>query len=142
MSKVTCIVGNGNGGFYSCLIEPQRVSKETSQTNTLIPSFSSLFLNHLEPQSSKTKFLLPMLWDNLCQNSCILNVLQRVGKSLPLCAYPRIHFHLYQTYYRGEVSLCCYVSAYPRSHLFQESTFHYGRVLLLPVGRLREAVAL
>ena len=47
----------------------------------------SLLLNHLEPQSSKTKLLLPiipidivayaftLLLDNLCRNSCIKTVL-------------------------------------------------------------------
>ena len=55
MSKVVM----GNGGFYGCLIEPRRVSvwwKETAQTRVFLLSLS-LLLNHLEPQSSKTKFV-------------------------------------------------------------------------------------
>ena len=75
----------GNGGFYGCLIEPQVVSawwKETAQALVFLLS-RSLLLNHLEPQSTKTKLLLPimpivfveyafiLLWDSICQNSCI-----------------------------------------------------------------------
>ena len=75
----------GNDGFYSCLSEPQGVStwwKETAQTHVFVHS-CSLLLNHLKPQSSKAKLLLPImpigivantstpLWDNLCRNSCI-----------------------------------------------------------------------
>ena len=73
------------GGFYSCLSEVQGVSawcKETAQTRVFVLS-RSLLVNHLEPQSSKTKLLLPimaigiaaytftLLWDNLCRISCI-----------------------------------------------------------------------
>ena len=80
MSKVM-----GTGGFYVCLSEPQGVSawwKETGQTVVFVFS-RSLLLNHLEPQSSKAKLLLPIMpigivtyaftlsWDNLCRNSCI-----------------------------------------------------------------------
>ena len=83
MSKVIM----GNGGFYSCLSEPQGVLvwwKETAQTRAFMLS-RSLLLNHLKPQSSKAKLLLPimpigivayaftLLWDNLCRNSCIKN---------------------------------------------------------------------
>ena len=59
MSKVIM----GDGGFYSCLSEPQGVSawwKETAQTHVFVLS-RSLFLNHLEPQSRKTKLLLPII---------------------------------------------------------------------------------
>ena len=81
MSKVIM----GNGGFYSYLSEPQGVLawwKETPQTRVFVLS-RSLLLNHLKPQSSKAKLLLPimpisvvayaftLLWDNLCRNSCI-----------------------------------------------------------------------
>ena len=74
----------GNGGFYGCLSEPQGVSawwKETAQTRIILSR--SMLLNHLEPQSSKAKLLLPIMpigivayaftlsWDNLCRNSCI-----------------------------------------------------------------------
>ena len=78
----------GNGGFYGCLIELQGVSawwKGTTQTSVFLLS-RSLLLNHLdEPQSIKTKLLLPimpidivaytftLLWDNLCRNGCIWN---------------------------------------------------------------------
>ena len=80
MSKVIM----GNGGFYGCLIELQGVSawrKETAQTRVFLLS-RSLLLNHLEPQSSQIKLLLPimpidivayafrLLWDNLCRNNC------------------------------------------------------------------------
>ena len=75
----------GNGDFYVCLSKRQSVSarwKETGQTHVFVLS-RSLLLNHLEPQSSKTKLLLPIMpigivayaftlsWDNLCRNSCI-----------------------------------------------------------------------
>ena len=53
----------GNGGFCSCLIKPQGVSawwKETAQTRVFLLPFS-LLLNHFEPQSSKTKLLLPIM---------------------------------------------------------------------------------
>ena len=75
----------GNGGFYGCLIEPQGVSarlKVTAQTRVFQLS-RSVLLNHLEPQSSKTKLLLAIMpidivayaftlfWDNICRNSCI-----------------------------------------------------------------------
>ena len=75
----------GNGGFYGCLSEPQGVSawwKETAQTCVFLLS-RSLLLNHLKPESIKTKLSLPtmpigivayaftLLWDNLCRNSCI-----------------------------------------------------------------------
>ena len=81
MSKVVM----GNGGFYSCLSEVQGVSawcKETAQTRVFVLS-CSLLVNHLEPQSSKTKLLLPimaigiaaytftLLLDNLCRINCI-----------------------------------------------------------------------
>ena len=81
MSKVIM----GNGGFHGCLIEPQGVSawwKQTAQKHAF-PLSRSLLLNHFEPQSSKTKLLLPimpidiveyastLLWDNLCRNNCI-----------------------------------------------------------------------
>ena len=81
MSKVIM----GNGGFYSCLSEPQCVSawwKETAQTHVFVLSFS-LLLNRLEHQSSKAKLVLPIMpiaivayaftlsWDNLCRNSCV-----------------------------------------------------------------------
>jgi len=71
---------------HGCLIEVLVVSawwKETAQTRVFLLS-PSLLLNHREPQSSKAKFLLPIipisivmygvtpLWDNLCRNSCIL----------------------------------------------------------------------
>ena len=52
-------VDMGNGGFYGCLIEPQGVSawqKETAQAHVFL-LFCSLLLNHLEPQSSKAKFV-------------------------------------------------------------------------------------
>ena len=77
----------GNDGFYGCVIEPQGVSewrKESAQTRVFLLS-CSLLLNHLEPQSSKTKLLLPimqigiveyaitLLWD-LCQHSCMTEV--------------------------------------------------------------------
>ena len=73
----------GNEGFHGCLIEPQSVSawwKEKVQTRVFMLS-RSLLLNHLEPQSNKTKLLLPimpkgigtfafpLLCDNLCRNS-------------------------------------------------------------------------
>ena len=82
MSKVVM----GNGGFYGCLSEPQGVSgwwNETEQTRVFVLS-RSLLPNHFEPQSSKTKLLLPIMpigivaytftlsRDNLCRNSCIL----------------------------------------------------------------------
>ena len=84
MSKVIM----GNGGFYSCLSEPQCVSawwKETAQTHVFVLSFS-LLLNRLEHQSSKAKLVLPIMpiaivayaftlsRDNLCRNSCILGL--------------------------------------------------------------------
>ena len=53
----------GNGGFYGCLSEPEGVSawwKETAQTHVFVLS-RSLLLNHLEPQSIKTKLLLPTM---------------------------------------------------------------------------------
>ena len=53
----------GNEGFHGCLIEPQSVSawwKETAQARVFLLS-CSLLLNHLEPQSSKTKLLLPIM---------------------------------------------------------------------------------
>ena len=74
----------GNGGFYGCLIELQGVSawwKGTTQTSVFLLS-RSLLLNHLdEPQSIKTKLLLPimpidivaytftLLWENLCRRT-------------------------------------------------------------------------
>ena len=73
----------GNGDFYGCLSEPRGVSawrKETAQTRVFVLS-RSLLLDHLEPQWSKAKLLLPimpigivtyaftLLWDNLCRNS-------------------------------------------------------------------------
>ena len=75
----------GNGGFYGCLIESQGVSawlKETAQTRVFLLA-RPVLLNHLKPQSSKTKLLLPIMpigivacaftlvWDNLCRNSCM-----------------------------------------------------------------------
>ena len=75
----------GNGGFYGCLSETLGVSawlKETAQTHVLVLS-RPLLLYQLEPQSIKTKLLLPimpiginayvftLLWVNLCRNSCI-----------------------------------------------------------------------
>ena len=74
-----------NDGFYGCFIEPQGVSawwKEPAQTRVFLLS-RSLLLNHLKPQSSKTKLLLPIMpigivayvstlsWDNLSRNSFI-----------------------------------------------------------------------
>ena len=74
----------GKSGFYGCLIV-EGVSawwKEKGQTRVFILS-PSLLLNHLGPQSSKAKLLLPiipigistyrftLLLDNLCRNSCI-----------------------------------------------------------------------
>ena len=74
------------GDFYGCLSEPYGTSawgKETSQTHVNILC-RSLLLNCHKPQSSKAKLLLPkmpigivvyaftLLWDTLCQNSCIL----------------------------------------------------------------------
>ena len=47
----------GYGGFYSCLIEPRGITtwqKETTQTCVFLLSPFDV-LNHLEPQSSKTK---------------------------------------------------------------------------------------
>ena len=79
MSKIIM----GNVGFYGCLNEPQGVSarwKETAQTRIFMLS-RSLLLNHLEPQSTKTKLLLPMMpidivayaftlfWDNLVETA-------------------------------------------------------------------------
>ena len=81
MSKVIM----DKSGFRGCLITPQGFTgwwKETAQTRSFLPS-RSLLLNDLEPQSSKTKLLLPimpidivayaftLLWDNLCRNSYI-----------------------------------------------------------------------
>ena len=75
----------GNGGFYSCLSEPQVVSawwKETAQTHVFALSLN-LLLNRLETQSNKARRLLPIIpigivayaftlfWDNLCRKSCI-----------------------------------------------------------------------
>ena len=86
MSKVIM----GNRGFYGSLIEPRGDSawwKETAQTYLFLVS-RSLLLNHLEPQSSETKLLLPiipidivayaftLLLDNLCRNSCICTAYQ------------------------------------------------------------------
>ena len=59
MSKVIM----GNSGFYSCLSEPQGALawwKETAQTYVFVLS-CSLLLNHLKPQSSKAKLLLPIM---------------------------------------------------------------------------------
>ena len=59
MSKVIM----GNGGFYGCLSEHQGVSawwKETVQIRVFVLSLS-LLLNHLEPESSKAKLLLPLM---------------------------------------------------------------------------------
>ena len=100
----------GNGGFYSCLIEPQGASawwKETAQTSLLLFS-CSLLLNHLEPQSSKTKLLLPimpidivayaftLLWGNCCENSCIMY--QNKCKCIAWCnhkiKFKNIHVHV------------------------------------------------
>ena len=56
----------------------------------------SLLLNHLEPQSSKAKLLLPimpmgivayafiLLWDNLCRNSCICELISTNTRSTAL----------------------------------------------------------
>ena len=75
----------GNGSFYGCLSELQSVSawwKETAQTHVFLLC-PSLLLNHLEPQTSKAKLLLPIMpigfvacsftlsWDNLCRNGCM-----------------------------------------------------------------------
>ena len=61
--------------------------KETAETQVFVLS-PSLLLNHLEPQSSKAKLLLPimpigiiayaltLLWDNLCRNSCMPQVVK------------------------------------------------------------------
>ena len=57
------IVIMGNGGFYGCLSEIQGVLewyKETAQTRVFMLSLS-LLLNHLDPQSIKTKLLLPIM---------------------------------------------------------------------------------
>ena len=82
MSKVPV----GKIGFCGCLIV-EGVSacwKEKAQARVFILS-PSLLLNHLKPQSSKAKLLLPiipfgiatysftLLLDNLCRNSCILS---------------------------------------------------------------------
>ena len=76
MSKVIM----GKSGFYGCLIRPKGFTawwKKTTQTRIFLLS-RSLLLNYLEPQSSKTKLLLPimpidivayaftLLWDSLC----------------------------------------------------------------------------
>ena len=81
-----------NYGFYVCLIGPQGVSlwwKETTQTRVFILS-RTLLLNHLERQSSETKFLLPIMpvrifayafilfRNNLRRNSCIPHEIQTV----------------------------------------------------------------
>ena len=53
----------GNGGFYGCLVETQGVSawlKETAQTRVFLLA-RPVLLNHLKPQSSKTKLLLPIM---------------------------------------------------------------------------------
>ena len=58
MSKVIMC----NGDFYVSLSEHQGVSvwwKETAQTRVFVLS-RSLLLNHLEPQTSKDKLLLPI----------------------------------------------------------------------------------
>ena len=75
----------GNGGFYTCLSEPQGVlawRKEKAQTLVFVLS-RFLLLNRLEPQSSKAKLFLPIMplglvayaftlsWDTLCRISCI-----------------------------------------------------------------------
>ena len=63
MSKVIM----GNDVFYSCLSEPQGVSawwKVIEQKRVLVVSHS-LLLNHLEPQSSKAKLLLPIMPINI-----------------------------------------------------------------------------
>ena len=104
MSKVIM----GYGSFCSCLIEPQGVSawfKEAAQTRVFLLS-RSLLLNHLEPQSSKTKLFLPimpidifdyafiLLWDNLCRKRCILQSWAKVlGQRLTLLTL----FHTRQT---------------------------------------------
>ena len=53
----------GNGDFTGCFIEAQGVSalwKETAQTRVFkISPF--VLLNHLEPQSSNAKLLLPII---------------------------------------------------------------------------------
>ena len=84
----------GNCGFYGCLSELQGVSgrwKETAQTHVFVLSLS-LLLNHLEPQSIKTKLLPPimpfgfvayaftLLWDK----SCILKQLLDYSLSIPM----------------------------------------------------------
>ena len=78
MSKVIM----GNGDFMVAVIL-RGGSRETAQRRVLLLS-RSLWLNRLEPQSSKTNFLLPIMsidtvvytftlsWDNLCRrNSCV-----------------------------------------------------------------------
>ena len=49
----------GNGGFYGCSSEPQGVSVRW-KTRVFVLS-RSLLLNHLAPQSSKFKLLLPIM---------------------------------------------------------------------------------
>ena len=52
----------GNGGFYGCLSEPEGVSawwNETAQTQFVLST--TLLLNHIKPQSIKTKLLLPKM---------------------------------------------------------------------------------
>ena len=54
MSKVIM----GNGGFYSCLSEPQGVSawwKETAQTHVFVLT-RSLLLNQPEPKSNNSYY--------------------------------------------------------------------------------------
>ena len=53
----------GNGGFYGCLSEPQGVSQRgrRKQPKHVFVLSRSLLLNHLEPQSSKAKLLLPIM---------------------------------------------------------------------------------
>ena len=78
MSKVIV----DNGGFYGCFKVFQRGGrkKHNHAHSFFLDPFS---LNHLEPHSSKTKLLRPImpiamvayaftnLWNNLCRNSCI-----------------------------------------------------------------------
>ena len=57
MSKVSM----GNSGFYGCMVEPQGVStwlKERAQTREILVPYC---VSCLEPQSSKTRLLLPIM---------------------------------------------------------------------------------
>ena len=63
MTMLKVIMGYGHCGFYGCLSVPQGAStwwKETAQTRVFVLS-RSILLNHLEPESSKAKLLLPII---------------------------------------------------------------------------------